>query len=311
MPNAFLVLARLTKKTITKYENKVVIALLSLFFVFFCYFGTLPKHGDFWSIITPGTIYASGVNDLSPYLLANGSAINFGGTPFIGILFGIWIKIGSLFLSFDLNSSTMSVRPEIIQYWCIIPFLLMLLFFVIISYITLKNKWLTFICFGTFSFISIIIMGQVDIWSTFWVYLAIILVLKSLEKEDNLKYIFLSTLALGLSMQFKPFGGLLLPIFLIFFFILLQKKPYSQFVKYGLLCLVTLEFVVISFWSWVLWAQFRSVLTNGESSWLFNLQLSPVQLPPYHTISIWLLGYVVILYDLWVNSQSNSKKAIK
>ncbi len=307
MPNAFLFIARSTKKKIIEYENKIVIALLFLFFAFFCYLGTLPKHGDFWSIITPGAIFASGVNDLSQYLLTNGGTINFFGNPLLGILFGVWIKIGSLFLSFDLNAMIISVQPKILQYWCIIPFLLMLLFFVVISYITVKNKWLTFICFGTFSFISIIIMGQVDIWSTFWIYLAIVLALKAFETEDNLKYIFASTLALGLSMEFKPFGGLLIPVFLIFFWILLQKKSYAQFIKYGLLCLVTLEFIVISFWSWLVWPQFQSGLTNGESTFLFNLQLAPVQLPPYHIISIWLLGYVVILYDLWSKSQSNNK----
>ena len=309
-PNAFLFIARHTKKKIAEYENKIVISLLFFFFVFFCYLGTLPKHGDFWSIITPGTVFASGVNDLSQYLLTNGSAINFAGTPLLGILFGLWIKIGSIFLSFDLNTSMMSVRPEIIQDWCIIPFLLILLFFVIVSYITIKNKWLTFICFGTFPFISIIIMGQIDIWGTFWIYLAIILALKALETENNLKYIFSYTLALGLSMQIKPFGGLLLPVFLIFFWMLLQKKSYTQVREYGLIFLVSLEFIVISFWSLIIWPQFNAGMSNGEFMDLFKLQLAPIQLPTYHIMSIWLLGYLIILYDLSVNIQSSNKQQL-
>lgn len=292
-PNAFLFIARYTKKNIVKYENKILISLLFFFFAFFCYLGTLPKHNDFWGIIYAGNPFASA------------SIIYY--NPLIGIFFGLWIKIGSIFLSMDLYAWTMSIYPEIIQYWCIIPFLLMLLFFVVISYITLKNKWLTFICFGTFSFISIIIMGQVDIWGTFWIYLAIVLALKALETEDNLKYIFLSVLALGLSMQLKPFGGLLFPIFLIFFLILLQKKPYTQIIKYNLLGLATLEFIFISFLSRIVWPLFE--FPSGEYAWLFSLQLASVQFK-YHTISIWLLGYVVILYDLWVNSQSNSKKQL-
>jgi hypothetical protein len=295
MTNAFLLIVSHTKKKIVGYENKIIISLLSLFFVFFCYLGTLPKHSDFWGIISPG----------NPLL--TGSTVYY--NPLIGIFFEIWAKIGSTFHFFDLNASGLGGIPGIFQDWCMIPFLLMLLFFVVISYFTLKNKWLTFICFGTFSFISIVIMGQVDIWGAFWIYVAIILALKSLETEDNLKYIFSSVLALGLSMQLKPFGGLIFPVFFVFFLIVLQKKTYTQFIKYNLLFLATFEFIFISFLSWMVWPLYKSP-PSGEAMWIFNLQLAPVQLPPNHTLLIWLLGYILILYDLWANSQLRGIKQL-
>jgi|WetSurMetagenome_2_1015567.scaffolds.fasta_scaffold81864_1 hypothetical protein len=279
---AFLLIARHIKHNIVKYENKIVISLLFFFFIFFCYLSALPKHGDFWGIISPG--------------IQNGKTVYY--NPFIGIFFEFWYKIG-----------TIGYRYILFQYWFMIPFLLMLLFFIIISYLTLKNKWITFICFGTFSFISIIIMGQVDIWCVFWIYVAIILALKSLETEDNLKYIFSSVFALGLSMQLKPFGGLIFPVFFVLFLMILQKKSYAKFIKYNLLFLATLEFIFISILPSIIWPLFTSP-PSGEAMWLFGLQLAPVQFPPYHTISIWLLGYVIIFYDLWVNSQSNSKKPL-
>jgi hypothetical protein len=293
MITTFLLTICRIKEKMVESENKIVISLLFLFFVFFCYLGTFPKHNDFWVIIAPA----------NPLLL--GSQVNF--NPLMGSFFEIWAKIGSIFHFFNLNASELMWVPGIFQTWCMIPFLLILLFFVVISYFTLKNKWLTFICFGTFSFISIIIMGQVDIWGAFWIYVAIILALKSLETEDNLKYIFSSVFALGLSMQLKPFGGLIFPVFFVFFWILLQKKPYAQFIKCNILFLATLEFIFISFLSWIIWPLYRSP-PSGEAMWVFNLQLAPVQLPPNHIILIWLFGYILILYDLWANSQAGDIK---
>jgi hypothetical protein len=298
MPKTFLLTAKEIKRKIVNYENKIVISLLFFFFVFYCYLGTLPKHGDFWGIIAPG----------NPFL--TGSIVYY--NPLVGIFFRVWIKIGSIFLPLNLNTWVMYhpgsfSEPHIIQNWCIIPFLLMLLFWVIISYVTLKNKWLTFICFGTFSFVSIIIMGQVDIWDAFWIYVAMILALKSLESEDNLKYIFSSVFALGLSMQLKPFGGLIFPVFFVFFLVVLQKKPYAQWIKYTLLFYATLEFIFISFAASIIWPQFTSS-PSGEAIWLFNFQLTSLfQNQGYHIILIWLFGYILILYDLWVNFQSNGK----
>jgi hypothetical protein len=304
LSTAILLIAKQTKKWVVESENKTVILLLFFFFMFFCYLGTLPKSGDFWSIISPGNPYSTEIS------------VNY--TPLIVILSSVWTKIGSIFLFFNLDTWTTSnisnnwitlSPPNIIQYWFIIPFLLVLLFFVVISYSTLKNKWLAFICFGTFSFISIIIWGQVDIWDAFWIYIALILALKSLGTEDNLKYIFFSMFALGLSMLFKPFGGLLIPIFLIFFWILLQKKTYPPWIKYCLLIDMTIGFFLISFWTRILWPAFITP-TSSESLWLINLQLSPVGGGYNQITSIWLLGYVVILYDLYANFQLKNKKQL-
>ena len=79
---------------------------------------------------------------------------------------------------------------------------------------------------------------------------------------------------------------------------------------YGLIFLVSLEFIVISFWSLIIWPQFNAGMSNGEFMDLFKLQLAPIQLPTYHIMSIWLLGYLIILYDLSVNIQSSNKQQL-
>jgi hypothetical protein len=304
----FSVIDNLSKE-LTKKENRLVISLLGICFLFFCYLATFPKHSDFESITYPGKIFASGVYDLSPYLLENGKSINCGGTPLFGILLGIWIKFGVMIFSFDLDKWTFGTIPVIIKFWCMIPYLILLLILTIISFHQSNNKWLAFICFGTFSFVSIIIMGQVDIWNTLWIYIALLLAIKAIETEKNLKYIFLSIFSLGLSMQWKPFGGLIFPILLFFFWLSFQNKRYSWIKQFFILSLLTLIFLIISFWGKIVW--FQNVSSSGvfltESSWLFSLRIATDYVASYHTISIWLLGYIFILFDM-INMSKKSDK---
>jgi hypothetical protein len=304
MQDLIFIIVKDIREKISKYEGKVIISLLFFFFAIYCYWGTLPKHFDFWGIIAPGNPLFSGISGINVYY-----------SPIIGIFFRVWIDCGVIFFHLNLNnwiyyfSETFS-EPRLIQDWCIIPFLLMLLFLIVVSYITLKNKWLTFLCFGTFSFVSIIILGQVDIWDCFWIYIAMILALKSLESGNNLKFVFLSVLALGLSMQFKPFAGLIFPVFFVFFLKLLQEKPFPAWTKCMLLIYATLEFIFVSFISRIIWPHYISP-SGGEAMWLFNFQFISNPGVGDHTILIWLLGYLLILYDLWITFQGNNRDQLK
>ncbi|MDD1683354.1 MAG: hypothetical protein LUO98_05905 [Methanoregula sp.] len=300
------------KHKISDKEKEIIVSFLVVFFLFFCYLATLPKHPDFQSILYPGKVFASGVYDLSPYLLENARTIHYGGTPLLGILSGIWIKAGLLFFSVNPATWTFGTLPAVMQNWCMIPYLFMLVVLTAVSFNAVRNKWLTFLCFGTFPFVSIIIMGQIDIWDTLWIFIAILLALKAIGTENNLKFIILSIFALGLSMQFKPFGGLVLPVFLFFFWWSFREKHYPAVRLYGILLVLVLEFAIVSFWQWVVW--FPHLFSGGllgETSWLLNLQLAPVQLPAYHTLSIWLLGYIIMLYDMVKRSESANRLPVK
>jgi len=289
-------LIKTMKKKLSKDNNTIILILIG-FSIFFCYLARLPKHGDFWGIIGSGKI-----------------SENIYGPPLLGIIYGSWNKIGGLFLPINLETWNISmtsvgwvpsgISPKLTQYWGMIPLLLMLLFLVVLSFYISKNKWLPFIFFGTFSFISIIVMGQIDVWNVLWIYIAILLAVKAIESDNRLKFIVLSIFTLGLSMQVKPFGGLIFPVILFFFWGSLQNKRYTTIEQFCILLVLILEFIVVSFWGWFVWIQHLSPgIFIRESSWILNLQTAPVQLPPYHTISIWLLGYVVILYDMITRSK--------
>jgi hypothetical protein len=192
-----------------------------------------------------------------------------------------------------------------------IPYLATLFGFTALSYFTLKNKWLSLITFGTFSFVSIIIMGQVEIFCILFIMLSMATLLKAFSEKNHILLSFISAAFLGISAQFVPFGALLLPIFLLFIWQLLENKNYSflQIIIYeGLSILIFLVSFII-FWLPKI-SLLSSIKSNGESQILFNLQISPINLPPYHTISIWLLGYLLIIYILIIDMRKNGKNIL-
>lgn len=290
-------------------SNRSVIlkSLIVLLFIFYCYLATLPKHGDFWSLNYAAKIFASGKFSIyTEYAAAIGQSdvIAAMHPPAFYILQAIWLKIGSIIFNYDLNTWVQPIdpigQPSFYPLWGMITYLFALCALVLLSYSTLKNKWLCLLCYGSFTFISMIIMGQTDIFCALLIYISLILALKSFESDKYMRLLFLSVIALGLSMTFKTYGGLLFPIYVLFSILIFKIKNKTG--VYKDLTLLILTFMFTSFFIWIPYAKWLPTLMfSGESSWLLNLQISPVLLPPLHNISIWLLGYVIITYDLLNN----------
>ena len=275
------------------YKNFILKIFLVLGSVFYCYLALLPKHADFWALNMVGAYVASGHLDVYKYG-AYSLAMH---PPAFYYLQGLWLWIGSFFSIYDLKISPLSINP-LFQGYAMIPYLIALFTAVIITYYTSNNKWLSFIWFGTFSFISIIVMGQTDIFCALFIYVSLLLYLHSLKSDNFRFFIFLSFFILGLSISFKTYGGLLFPIyFLISFFmfksrnITISKVFFSSIVN---ILGFVLGFIIFSFNNL---GQILQISLNGESNWLFNLQISPIGLP-YHIISIWLFGYIILIYWL-------------
>lgn len=287
----------------------VLNSLILLLSIFYCYLATLPKHGDFWSLNYIAKIFAIGNYDIYEGFaaVAGQSIVNAMHPPAFYVLQGLWIKLGEQLFKFNLtnwdNPYDPTTYPPFFLWWGMITYLLALFALVIASYHTLKNKWICLICYGTFSFISIIIMGQTDVFCALLIYLSLFFALKSF---DTNKYMFYSTVLLGVSIAFKTYGAMLFPVYILYFLLILKIKKMSYTHVYGTLVLLMLAFILSAIIIWVPYARwFSDVMMGGESNWLFNLQIVPIALPPYHIVSIWLLGYLVILYDLLHNIIKN------
>ena len=284
-------------------DNNILILKLwiIILFGFYCYLATLPKHGDFYALNYMAKILATGNFDVyQEFSGGNAATASFMHPPAFYILQGFWIKLGSYLFNYDLNMWTnIYPFPYFYPFWGMIPYLLALIMLVISAYLTLKNKWLCLICYGTFTFISVIIMGQTDIFCALFIYLSLLFALKSFEDTNPAISVLISLITLGLSMTFKFYGGMLFPIYLTFFFFLYKFRQNDLYKVYGMMSIFTLTFILSFIFIWMPYAKwFGNLALNGESSFLFRLQIAPISLPPYHTISIWLLGYLIILYDL-------------
>lgn len=282
-----------------RLDHAILVALLILIGLFYIYLATLPKHSDFYVINYISKSFATyGFRFLDVLVPIKHNDIAY--PPTYYILQGCWIKLGSLMSIYDLNtwSTGRSGAPGVYPLWGMVTNLAGLFSFTALSYFTLKNKWLSLVCFGTFTFVSVIVMGQIDIFGALFVYVSMLLMLKASNSEKYLYLIFFGVISLGISTQFKTYGGILLPLYLIYAFTILKRKNVPEMKAYGAIAMMAFAFVCTFFVVWIPFARwFGIILLSGESNWLFNLQISPLGLPQYHNISIWLLGYAIIIYD--------------
>ena len=142
-------------------------------------------------------------------------------------------------------------------------------------------------------------MGQTDIFCALLIYLSLILFIRCFDSDEYVRLLFLSAALLGFSMTFKTYGGLLLPIYIVISFFIFKNKI-NDFIKIcGYLTRMIFIFILPSIFVWAPYASsFNDVIFSGESNWLLNLRIAPLFLAPYHNISIWLLGYTILLYKL-------------
>ena len=287
-----------------RFERIILGALLVILSILFCYFATLPKYEDFWGLILLSEGFAAGHYDIYKYMMeiAGPASINGIQPPGYMILEGIWIKMGALMFHWDfgVNWATAKINinnPEGFPLWGMIPYLFALFSMVILTLKTVKDKWLALIWFGPLAFVSMMIVGNSDIFVASLIFISLIFALKSFKEENFLKFQFISIIFLGLSLWFKTFGGLLFPIYFLCFTTILSKK-YSifsfKFVKNVIL--YPIIFVLISLVIWIPYYQYYLTINMSRASVLWG---STISLFSENNISIWLIGFLVILYSLF------------
>jgi hypothetical protein len=260
--------------------------------------GALAKFGDYWIITNISTAFA--VDPL--HFMADVHGITF--PPTFYALQGAWLWLGSHLFHYNLtinykvtiytfNSSAPSLiqaSPGVFPLWGMIPILAALFLFVGIAYKELRNKWLALICFGPITFVSVIIWGQIDVVCVLFIFVSMILLQKALKAEKYFSWLLLGYLALGVSMQFKTYGGLLLPVYIIYTLALVRTRKVDtpkSLLTLGS-CLAT--FLVATFIVWLPYlGWFSAIVLHGESGWLLQKPSPLFQVP------IWLLGYAFIL----------------
>ena len=268
--------------------------ILGALFLFYCYLSILPKHWDFYSLSSIAQLIAKGHFNIYEI-----NKNNLGGMypPLFYFIEGVWIKLGSILNIYNLdnmpNIDGQYVNP-FIQFWCMVPYLLILLACALISYRTLKNKWLSILWFGTITFISLNIMGQCDIFASFFILISVTITIKSFYSEKYVLYLYLGLASLGVSTLVKPYGFLLFPLYILIAIKSIDQRVMDKKLKikiYSVL-LILVSSILVS--PMLIYGKWVSGIASGGSSWAFNLQTFGVY--PFPVISIGLLGYCIIIY---------------
>jgi len=222
--------------------------------------------------------------------------------PIFYALQGVWLWLGSHLFHYNLSvnynltvatanpSSLIQASPGIFPLWGMIPILAALFLFIGIAYKELRNKWLALICFGPITFASVIIWGQIDVVCVLFIFVSMVLLQRASKAEKYLSLLLLGYLALGVSMQFKTYGGLLLPVYVIYTLALVRTRELNTPKSLLILgsCLAT--FLVATFIVWLPYpGWFSAIILHGESNFLLNKP------SPLFGYPIWVLGYVFIL----------------
>ena len=135
--------------------------------------------------------------------------------PTFYALQGVWLKLGSYLLHYNLTFNYNLANWPIYAYhqqslgifpfWGMIPILAALFLLVGASYAVLKNKWLSLLCFGPITFISVVFMGQIDVFPALFIFISLILMQRALKAEKYFSLLLFAYLTLGISMQFKTY----------------------------------------------------------------------------------------------------------
>ncbi|MDQ1255049.1 MAG: hypothetical protein QG646_4328 [Euryarchaeota archaeon] len=283
-------------------DQTILIGLIAVFLSVYLILSYFPKHGDFFSIL-----YFS--SNFAQHGLGFIDAIN-GHTdypPTFFVIQGTWLKLGTILFNFNLNNfmavndQNRIVCPTFIQMWAMIPYIVCLATLVAVMYKNLKNKWLVLLCFGTFTFVTVIIMGQIDIFLALFIGLSMLYLLKTCNNDNYKLNLIISFFLLGMSVQFKTFGILLFPVYVLFFYAVYLAKGIDfvhiiyDFIKYVLVFVTAAFFIWIPFIKWFV-PIYLTGSTSGEYRFLFAYRLATYGLPQTSTISIWFIGYLLLLY---------------
>jgi len=266
----------------------VLKALLLILGAFYFAAGALPKFGDYWVILNISRAFA--VDPL--HFMAGTYGVAY--PPTFHALQGTWLWLGSYLFHYDLTNSTQYLSHQtsfgIFPLWGMIPILAGLFLFVGIAYKELRNKWLALICFAPITFVSVNMWGQLDVVCVLFIFVSMILLQRALKAEKYLSLLLLGYVALGVSMQFKTYGGMLLPVYAIYTLALVRTRKVDTPKSLLILGSCLAAFLVAMFIVWLPYpGWFSAVILHGESGWLLRRPSPLFQVP------IWVLGYVFIL----------------
>jgi len=297
---------------------KQLLVLLGALYVLIAF---LPKHGDYWITLNVSKAFA-----LDPARFMVGKTWqSVGYPPSFYALQGTWLRLGSSLFHYDLAANSDLTNPTFFSYgqtslgifpfWGMIPILTALFLLAEIAYKELHNKWVALICFGPITFVAVVIMGQIDVVCALFIFISLILIQRALHTEKVLFCLLLGYLALGVSMQFKTYGGLLLPAYMIYTLALVRDRKIDRSKSLVTLVLCLATFLVAMF---IVWAPypgwFNTIILQGPSNNLLQhpslvFQAFQAHLPaPLKSAPIWLLGYVVILCYMAARVLGNPKK---
>jgi len=168
-------------------------------------------------------------------------------------------------------------------------------------------------------------MGQIDVICALFIFVSLILVQRALRAEKYFSLLLLGYLALGISMEFKTYGGLLLPAYAIYTLALFKDRKTSiskSLVALGS-CLALFLFAMFIVWApYPGW--FNTIILGGPSS-NYLLHVPPIfvfglliitSIVPTSTRSlsiwpIWLLGYVFMMCYMAIRVLGNPRKYLQ
>jgi hypothetical protein len=288
----------------------VLKALLILLGASYLIGAALPKFGDYWVITNISAAFA--VDPL--HFMAGVKGVAY--PPTFYALQGAWLGLGShlfhyhLAINHNLSSSTLNsyirASPSIFPFWGMIPILAALFLLAGIAYNELRIKWLALICFGPITFVSVIIMGQIDVVCVLFIFVSMILLQRALKAEQYFSLLLLGYLALGVSMQFKTYGGLLVPAYVIYTVALIKTRKLDTTKSLLILGLCLATFLVATFIVWLPYpGWFSAIILHGESNFLLQVPSPLFQVP------IWVLGYVFIVCYTAVRVLRNPLKSLR
>lgn len=282
-------------KSLEERKNKVLISIIVIFCVLHLFLANFPKHSDFHIMSYTAKRFAEGHYDFIDYILnvekKNKAFVAY--PPLFYIIEGTWLKFLSSIQIIDLNKIDLDNAP---LPFGLFPHIFSFILAVYLTYRNVKNKFLTLIWFGTPSLISIQVMGQIDVFSSLFLLISIILALRASLLNDE-KFWILSFAFLGLSMCFKPYTAMLIPLYILFLFS--KATQYSRALFLTVFCIFSL--ILIFLIPWIpYWEHFDKIVLGesviaSESAWILKLLIiSPIK--QQFEISVWLFGYLILIY---------------
>jgi hypothetical protein len=149
-------------------------------------------------------------------------------------------------------------------------------------------------------------MGQIDVVSVLFIFISLILMQKALKAEKYFSLLLLAYLGLGVSMQFKTYGGLLLPAYVIYTLALTKDKKLDLTKSFFMFVTCLATFLVAALIVWVPYpGWFSAIILHGKSNSLFQLPSLLFHVP------IWIIGYAIIVCYMAVRVLENPKRALQ